>query len=1454
MVIELLIEDQGTQSIKFSVDDANGVRCTYSSTISHDPFPDTAAGERLIMDGINDADAILGSFEAWRFLTGVADATYYVGRTCLGSCIQTGHWCTHPSNQDFCFPTGIYIVKGTQNSTSLEIYISRPFAGSDTISCDLLTAASKSYLGTSPTCSYDSTKLTLTVVPDSTDHTVNIGIDLCLDESNIYPVVVTTNGSTYCYTSNSIIAEITLTRTPDSGNWDVGDSNQFEYSITNSGANIVDTYTWTKQIGPAISFTSNSPIQSFSPNTLTMGYYLIYIHVEFTNFNEYYYPSFPLTVGFTVTNVNHDGFVVFEFTLSTATLTISSCSDIFDAASVTSFGTSPTCNYVGSLLTLTVDELTSTLVTGSYIVYQHTNLIPPLSYQLTKGISGLNSLAPSILPNSGLWDTKDTNKWEITVNNPESLTTDTITWTKDSGPALTLSSEVNIQSYTPESLLIGDYVISYSMNFTTGLTLSHTFTSQKVGFSMIGGTQDGNRIELEMSTNQLSITSCSSIFSAGTVTSLGAMATCAFDAASKTLIVEVASDHTLSLGSELTFSSTYMYTNNFTLTANLPSIITSISPAFSEWNAGVTNDWSSSTNDLGTLVIDQITWAKVSGPALTFASNVSTQTYSPDALFLGDYVVSVTINFTNSSIFTLSKTFTSQKVVCEVSSVNQTGSKFEIELSSSKLSIWSCSDIFETTTVSKLGGASSSCTFTPNNKTLTAFASESHTLASGNTLEYNSYINSTDYTLGEDLPSATIAISPVTWTLNASLPYTVTITPQNINPDIPAVLITYEFVYNSGPFSSYAFPVVGSSSTLSAHSLLPGGYNMTAILRIESYNNYTYQIEQMFVVKASLIDLSQAGPLFSLTFDCQFTAEYSSSSELFEPASVSLLGGSGAINKRKLMDNSTILIYAGNTSTLTIGDNLVLLSDYFLNNTFMCLANLPIIDNLILSEPTKFWNRESAQSVTISASNIIGLDSYFAFEYHLSLSGNGDISGTEVTKFSSENPGTFARLSIPSSGVYTLTGKLILNDTTEGVDLIWAKEATDITVSKIPYPGAIGINASIPVAMDINISSTSIDRDTGTASDDLSYLWECFTDKDLSLPFSSWIPKTDLNFTLPKGYFPVGIYYIKLLVTKYSFFSAFTHGILNITNANIKLEISSPNLSDLRSDIATTFSAESVSLTGSSNYKVEWDINPDIYRFYTNDADLTIPAHILIPGGNYTIRSIVIGTSDSTRALSGDIFPQLELDIQVAKTIIVGHINVSPQEGEGLTTFFTITADSWADPNSKPLIYRFGFQIVGSTSLTYFSDWDISNSVANIKLPPGKDIFYNFVTLIVQAKNEENSTAIVKRNITITQIVIADKKQFVEDLLGDASTDNEKISAIVNTAYLVEVDANYAKIDACGGCDTKHGSCDPTTRKCLCDSDYDKSPLCQISNSNVEAVTQVAEVLSVCNIYIYIYI
>ena len=720
----------------------------------------------------------------------------------------------------------------------------------------------------------------------------------------------------------------------------------------------------------------------------------------------------------------------------------------------------------------------------------------------------------------------------------------------------------------------------------------------------------------------------------------------------------------------------------FTVVHDHPSLTGTITPnSIGEWDAGVENKWEGVLNEGSTLIIDDWTWSKISGPTISFTSNQSIQTYNAETLQLGgSYEISLTLNFTNADWLTLTHQFNVQNVNFKVNSNTQSESKLTIVLSDSRVVINSCGDIFDTNTVANLG-SSASCSYNSGSKTLIVYASGDHTLNANPNIVYNNTdlsSTTTDFVLGTNLPSASLTISGGSWiNLDCSIEYIMTINTADMG-SITAPQITYQFIYVSGPLdSSFVFPnIVDNVSTIPSFTLSLGDYEMKIVIVIADYNDYTYYRSQSFIVQATKTDFINNGPKLNITLNMDWPNIISSCSEFFEADSLTLLTADARC-VRDENKKSCLYVYVGNTSIMDIGDSLKLKALYYINNTMTAAHSMPIFNSITLSDSTKHWYRDQIQNVSAQLTNFNSLDTYFNIKVEYVLGENIRIKGESL----SSTLGTFQPLEIESAGEYSLIGIVTLTD--NWGEIAYYYIVTNILVALPPYPSATGLNASYPVIMDLNLTSNStLDMDTGTKSENLTYIWEIFTDEELSILYSSWTIKTSENVSIAANYFPLGVYHVKLTVNKWIYFTSWTKGVLNISSSNTKLEISSPNLDNLRADLGSTFEASTLSLDASTtDFPIHWEITPDIYSRYQQGGFLTVPENTFIPGGLYVLRCKISGNNERRELVSTS--TEIAISMKIAKTINMGALLIDPMIGDGLTTEFKLDANTWSDPSDN---------------------------------------------------------------------------------------------------------------------------------------------------------------------------
>ena len=770
----------------------------------------------------------------------------------------------------------------------------------------------------------------------------------------------------------------------------------------------------------------------------------------------------------------------------------------------------------------------------------------------------------------------------------------------------------------------------------------------------------------------------------------------------------------------------------------------------------------------------------------------------------------------------------------------QKGNKFVITFSSAQ-TITKCEDIFSTATVNSLG-TSATCSCEVDSTILTVYASDDHNLVAGGKLVYShADITIPESEITSELPSVAISIGESVgdpWVLASGTEYIISLTAGGVE-GVDVSEIGYSFTYASDPITT---GVSGNMLTISPYSLSPGNYVVTGVMEIESYNKYKAHESKAFTLKSQITDSKQEGPRITITLDSPFPSPLTCE-DVFTADTYNLLsGGASPTSCLTSPHNSKqLFLYLGDVE-VDIGGTFTLKPEFYENNTITIVDNLPEVDKVVYGESI-YWHRDQEQNVDMTILHVgEELEALFTVTYEYAFIGE---QNSKIYTFSTKTTSlTLESYSIGTADTYILSASLILNDSYGNCNFTYVHRV--IYIAQAPWPGGRGMNASIPRAMKVQLSSEgTLDRDTLMASPEITCLWECFTDSEMTHPMDIWVNRTETEFSLPENYFPLGIFYMKLTVSKLTHFHSSTHGIMNMTDANIMLEISSPNLSNLRSNAPAVFSGLSLSLEGETNHPVSWVITPRISKEYEVGDTLTVPSGSFIEGKKYKIRAYIKEQSPmQSRELLTFQIPVIEIEVAVAKVINVGYLLITPTKGEGLVTPFVLEAVDWSDPEGGALRYRFGYQIVGSTSENYFRGWRYSNTVSECKLPPGNEFYNHLVEITVQAQTEKLSMASYAKNITITPKVIENKIEFVDDLIRGATSPKEKLEVVAATAYLIDEDMSTGGEDVCGGCDTLHGVCNTATQLCSCQPGYTRSPLCKITDQVITENTLLAEKLT----------
>ena len=379
---------------------------------------------------------------------------------------------------------------------------------------------------------------------------------------------------------------------------------------------------------------------------------------------------------------------------------LADCTNILTAGSILLLGTTYSCSMSGVHLTITADGSDATFTAGSIISIENVNVQSGTDTIMVSGIPYVEySVSPTDYVN--IWDVNESNSWVSSLQEGGSLTGTQISWTRISGPTLTLTNDMSTQTYPPQTLHLGEYILEVQYSFgNTAHGYSHIYPTQTLKITINTLTQLANRLFITSTYHNNPAIGCPDIFTTSTITNLGLEATCTYET-DKYVIRLGSSGINLYKNEAINFLSSRVINSSVPMPYNQPNI--AIIPPTDPVNVAESTTWTLILNDLENLVVDKILWTKNSGPEMTLTDNSTSQIYPSQILLPGDYSMTVAMNFTNAEWFTLSTSFT-QEIRSMLGSVSKTGNKFEFSVSGTGMIIInSCSDLFQQITVDILG-------------------------------------------------------------------------------------------------------------------------------------------------------------------------------------------------------------------------------------------------------------------------------------------------------------------------------------------------------------------------------------------------------------------------------------------------------------------------------------------------------------------------------------------------------------------------------------------------------------------------------------------------------------------------------------------------------------------------------------------------------------------------------
>ena len=420
---------------------------------------------------------------------------------------------------------------------------------------------------------------------------------------------------------------------------------------------------------------------------------------------------------------------------------VATCADILTTSP--SLGTHSVCSYDQARLTVYVGN-GHQVTTSSKICIDPTKALP--AYVLTTSdylncmdvATNLPTVAITVSTTS-LHYTDPITITASTANLPNVVTyIYTYVFETVSGPTTYIFSSTNetSKSIPAQSLLPGAYEfkVYLAMEDSGNFAPNATVAIEVLYPTLTSSSQIGNRFYFNFSQVIPTVTDCT-LVNVG-LDFLGTGPSCSSSGEELTIESNI-SDSSYVTGSTIGISEIITsQEESFTVLHGRPTLTGSVTPNSPEWDAGAEHEWKVVLAEASSLTIAQWTWTKVSGPDISFASNQSTQSYQAETLQLGgSYVLEVALTFTNSPWITLTHQFTPQKLNFALTTT-QEGLNFTIIISDSRLSINTCSDIFDPATVTNLG-ASATCLYNTETSTLQVNPSTDNSLKPGDILVYD---------------------------------------------------------------------------------------------------------------------------------------------------------------------------------------------------------------------------------------------------------------------------------------------------------------------------------------------------------------------------------------------------------------------------------------------------------------------------------------------------------------------------------------------------------------------------------------------------------------------------------------------------------------------------------------------------------------------------------------------
>ena len=662
----------------------------------------------------------------------------------------------------------------------------------------------------------------------------------------------------------------------------------------------------------------------------------------------------------------------------------------------------------------------------------------------------------------------------------------------------------------------------------------------------------------------------------------------------------------------------------------------------------------------------------------------------------------------------------------------------------------------------------------------------------------------------------------------------------------PATLLTCDFKYHGGNYNVFEFISQDNEEITWSSGKMNRGFTQSSANRDGCILRYTFGKHLMFRTHNYRIN---------------------SCSEVVNSGHLALLGTDPSC----YTTDTEVIIGISSDHQLSNGQQIDLIASIFVMTTG---SNLRHTHSASLLFPTFTVNQGNSIAMNADNSQVISI----AISDEGTLTRNMSwvmSSGPEMIPIDNDyttESYTFVERSFKESGTYSIR---ITMSFTEHITYNYMQDIT-LTVSKTPIPSLTGGDKVYKIGNSVTLSaSQSIDQDTGTTSNLLTYVWECSKKEDFSSSCSSPITRelrgnqrnlatilteTSHTYTFSTTGLTKGDYYFRVTVTKNGFSArketkvtlvdSSTEPIISISYTSLPLPPDSSgtiSLDKLSSTVENTFTVDVEDVDFKANtskyleYGFAWKITPAIKgEMWVVQNRLKIKKYLFEENTEYEINATAtVLSSNSTNSITKK--------VTMSRIPTIGSGVVTPTIGEAYSTKFNISVSGCVDPESTFLTYRFGYRMIGGSGLN-MTDWGGDSAHNLFTLGAGNARYNYLVEVYGEVANKYGSIGIYSQNVTIKHPATAQTQQYVKDVLTAQITPSlgyEGQACVIQGLTELVLNTNAQDwergTDLCGGCDSRHGSCNTSegNNTCTCMEGYKGIWDCSIGDaegSNVKGI------------------